>query len=373
MKPNQHQTSCSRSRLCLSQFKFHPILKATLVISAIIPLSLNVTQGSLHQSSAQDGNVLTVVAPKNPTTVFDNDGFMHGFGYDLVRNYAQNMDLKLNFITVKDNATALSWVKKGKAQFALTTTNIQTIESKNLVAVEGSCGAQETLKKHGLNTNISWVFKSADDPLAVTATGHLCESKQTGKIKQLASFYTQNYLDKTALDKVTRNLEKRLPIYKASFKKSAKQLDLDWQFLAAIGYQESYLNPNSVSATGVRGVMMLTQNTAKAMGVQDRTNPAQSIQGGAKYFNKMLSLYQDVPYPDRNWYALVAYNMGPGSVSQIRKKLTAQGKDPNQWMNLYQYLESHQNGSARHRQAVQYVKRIRIYLEHIKGTELAQL
>ena len=55
---------------------------------------------------------------------------------------------------------------------------------------------------------------------------------------------------------VTRNLQQRIPIYKASFKQSAQQNNLDWQFLAAIGYQESYLNPHSVSPTGVRGVRM---------------------------------------------------------------------------------------------------------------------
>ncbi len=42
----------------------------------------------------------------------------------------------------------------------------------------------------------------------------------------------------------------------------------------------------------------------------------------------MLSRYDDIPFPDRNWYALVAYNMGPGAVNQIQKRIQAQGKDP---------------------------------------------
>lgn len=371
MKPTTQQ---SRSRQCLNHLKSRPRLKISLLIAAIIPLSLNVSQGYLHPQSVDDNHTLTVVAVQNPTTVFQNDGFTHGFGYDLARSYAKSMDLKLNLVTVNDNNTALKWVKKGKAQFALTTAPINQIEHAQLVAVEGSCGAQSTLQKYGLNSNISWVFKSAEDPLAVTATGHLCQSKQTGEMQRLASFYDQNYVNQQDLNTVTRNLQQRLPIYKTSFKKSAQQLILDWQFLAAIGYQESYLKPESVSPTGVRGVMMLTQNTAKAMGVQDRTNPAQSIQGGAKYFNLMLQEYQDIPYPDRNWYALVAYNMGPGAVNQIRTRLQKQGKDPDQWINLYQYLENNQRANARHQQAIQYVKRIRIYLEHIKTTEqLAQI
>ncbi|TXJ07584.1 MAG: transporter substrate-binding domain-containing protein [Acinetobacter sp.] len=368
-----NNTNSTRTGLCLNLLQLRPLVKISLAL-AVISLSPNVTQGYLHPQTAQDSHTLTVVTVQSPSTVFQNDGFTHGFSYDLVRNYAKNMDVKLNLVTVKDNTTALKWVKQGKAQFAISTASYDQIENSNLVAVEGSCGAQSTLAKHGLNTNLSWTFKSADDPMAATATGYLCQSKQTGKIQQLASFYAQNYLDQHSLKTVTRNLQQRLPIYKASFKQSARQNNLDWQFLAAIGYQESYLNPQSVSPTGVRGVMMLTQNTAKAMGVTDRENPTQSIQGGAKYFNLMLQKFNDVPYPDRNWFALVAYNMGPGAVNQIQGKLKKQGKDPNQWLNLYQYLQSHQANNGRHKQAIQYVKRIRVYLEHIKThDQLAQL
>ncbi len=51
----------------------------------------------------------------------------------------------------------------------------------------------------------------------------------------------------------------------------------------------------------------------------------------------MLSEYDDIPFPDRNWYALVAYNMGPGAVNQIQKRLQTQGKDPNQCQPLWYY------------------------------------
>ncbi|MDN8283507.1 ABC transporter substrate-binding protein, partial [Acinetobacter baumannii] len=68
-------------------------------------------------------------------------------------------------------------------------------------------------------------------------------------------------------------------------------------------------------------------------------------------------------------YALVAYNMGPGAVNQIQKRLQAQGKDPNQWVNLYNYLQSNKTRNGRYKQAVQYVTRIRAYLEHIKTAQ----
>ena len=65
--------------------------------------------------------------------------------------------------------------------------------------------------------------------------------------------------------------------------------------------------------------------------------------------------------------------MGPGTVRSIRKRLERQGKDPDQWVNVYNYLERNQRANGRYRQALQYVKRIRVYMEHIKSNELAQL
>jgi membrane-bound lytic murein transglycosylase MltF len=60
--------------------------------------------------------------------------------------------------------------------------------------------------------------------------------------------------------------------------------------------------------------------------VSNRSDPIQSIQGGAKYFDLMLDQFSNVPYPDRNWYALVAYNMGPGAVNQIQNRIKTKEK-----------------------------------------------
>ena len=104
------------------------------------------------------------------------------------------------------------------------------------------------------------------------------------------------------------------------------------------------------------------------MGVTNRSDPAQSIQGGAKYFDLMMTRYAHIPIQDRYWYALVAYNMGPGATDAVMQRLKAQGKNPNDWIQMYDYLNRHQSSNSRYRQAVQYVTRIRAYLEHIKSS-----
>ncbi|HBI8679208.1 TPA: transporter substrate-binding domain-containing protein, partial [Escherichia coli] len=76
---------------------------------------------TLQYNTVVNTNTLTVVAVESPTTVFKEDQFLHGFGYDLARNYAQSLNVKLDFKIVTDNATALKWVQQGKANLAMTT------------------------------------------------------------------------------------------------------------------------------------------------------------------------------------------------------------------------------------------------------------
>ncbi|MFT4021681.1 MAG: transglycosylase SLT domain-containing protein [Acinetobacter sp.] len=335
---------------------------------SMVPLAINANKTTNQYQQVLDQNTLTVVAVKNSTTVYDDGQYLHGFGYDLMRNYAESLNVNLEFKIVDNNATALNWVKNGKANLALTNADSYSIERMHLSTFDASCGDFNTLQKNGLDSQLNIVMKDAEDPLAQTASGFTCQAKMDGSMNHLASFYNHNVVEDESWQSIEQNLQKRMPIYRASFKRAAQQYNLDWQMLAAMGYQESYLKPDAISPTGVRGLMMLTDNTAKAMGIANRSDPEQSIQGGAKYFDSLLEQYSDIATPDRHWFALVAYNMGPGAVALIQKQLTQQNIDPNKWVNLYAYLQQHSTSNARYRQALQYVTRIRAYLEHIQSS-----
>jgi len=85
----------------------------------------------------------------------------------------------------------------------------------------------------------------------------------------------------------------RLPEWEELFKEAAVQTDQHWTLLAAISYQESHWNPKAISKTGVRGLMMLTQTTAKEVGISKRTDPKQSVKGGSIYFQNLLEKFPD--------------------------------------------------------------------------------
>jgi membrane-bound lytic murein transglycosylase F len=168
-----------------------------------------------------------------------------------------------------------------------------------------------------------------------------------------------------------RNVERKLPKYEALIRQVAQEYQMDWHLLAAIAYQESHWNPRARSPTGVRGMMMLTNNTAREMGVQNRLDPLQSLRGGARYFKKLKRrMPDDITEPDRTWFALAAYNIGRGHLEDARVITEREGGDPHLWSDLRKYLpllqrskyySNTRHGYARGSEPVTYVKNIRHY------------
>jgi nitric oxide reductase NorQ protein len=81
--------------------------------------------------------------------------------------------------------------------------------------------------------------------------------------------------------------------------------------------------------------MMLTEETAAAFGVEDRTDALQSIRGGARYLAHILKrIPADVSEPDRTAFALATYNMGLGHLLDARRFTRAGGSDWNRWVHV---------------------------------------
>jgi len=168
-----------------------------------------------------------------------------------------------------------------------------------------------------------------------------------------------------------QRIETRLPRYEGLMQSAAREHDLDWHLIAAMSYQESFWNPDATSPTGVRGLMMLTLQTAKELSVTDRLDPRESIHGGARYFAQLRNrLPASIAEPDRTWMALAAYNIGMSHLEGARVLTQHLGKDPNVWTDVKQHLplleDKHyyqylRNGYARGNEAVAYVERIRQY------------
>jgi soluble lytic murein transglycosylase-like protein len=99
--------------------------------------------------------------------------------------------------------------------------------------------------------------------------------------------------------------------YRAEITAAAKKYGLDPALLAGLVKQESGFNPNAGSPAGARGLTQLMPGTAAGLGVTNVLDPAQSLDGGAKYLRQQLDAFgSDVAR------ALAAYNAGPGAVKR---------------------------------------------------------
>lgn len=221
---------------------------------------------------------------------------------------------------------------------------------------------------------VAWAFRLSDDrSISDAAAKFLDAYRRTGALAQLVDRYygpasRSNFINLTVFRARVHN---RLPSYQQALEDAGKKYKIDWRLLAAMAYQESYWNPKSVSYTGVRGFMMLTRETAAALGIDDRQDVDASIDGGARYLRELLDrLPERIVYPDRLWFALAAYNTGLNHLEDARVLTQEQGGDPDKWNDVRQrlplladpkWISRVKYGYARGEETVQFVSRVRVY------------
>ncbi|MGQ7956594.1 membrane-bound lytic murein transglycosylase MltF [Pseudomonas sp. SP16.1] len=231
-----------------------------------------------------------------------------------------------------------------------------------------------------------------DDSLLQEANAFLQRAEANGTLQRLKERYYGHVdvLGYVGAYTFAQHLQKRLPRYEQMFRQAGRSHQVDWRLLAAMGYQESLWQPTATSKTGVRGLMMLTQRTAQSVGVSNRLDPKQSIEGGARYFIQVHSqLPESIREPDRTWFALAAYNIGGGHLEDARRLTEAEGLDPNKWLDVQkilprlaqkQWYSKTRYGYARGGEPVHFVRNIRRYYDiltwvtqpQLEGTQVAE-
>lgn len=98
--------------------------------------------------------------------------------------------------------------------------------------------------------------------------------------------------------------------YEYCFQQAASKYQLNPAVLMAVAEAESNFNPQAVSRSGALGLMQFMPGTAQSLGINP-LDPAESIQGAARYLRSLLGQFQG----DLN-LALAAYNAGSGAVKK---------------------------------------------------------
>jgi len=209
------------------------------------------------------------------------------------------------------------------------------------------------------------------------------KAREDGTLKRIHERYFGHVkrLDSSDILGILQRRPIRLPNFRRHFQEAQTLTGIDWRLIAAIGYQESQWNPLATSPTGVRGLMMLTGETADRLGVSNRLDPRQSILGGARYLALMKdSLPARIPEPDRTWLALAAYNQGLGHLEDARRIAQARKTNADSWADVKEALPYLSRGSyanvtkygyARGFEALQFAENIRSYYDILLRLEPA--
>lgn len=226
---------------------------------------------------------------------------------------------------------------------------------------------------------ISWIVGIYGDTLKQVLEEWFSYMKETGQLQYIIQKYYGHISLFDYVDILTyhNRIETRLPDCIDWFLEAEEKYAIPWTLIAAQSYQESHWNPNAVSPTGVRGIMMLTQRTALQMGILNRLDPYHSIMGGAHYLSRMLRrIPSSVTGDDRIRFALAAYNVGIGHINDARQLAVELGLDPDKWSDLKKvlpllaqskYYKNLTHGYARGLEPVHYVDRIYNYRQILEN------
>lgn len=234
----------------------------------------------------------------------------------------------------------------------------------------------------GKPVEYSWLVSPVDKKRILAAAGPFFERiRKDETLKRLIDRYYGHATRFTALDSGTllERIGTHLPKLKAHFQEAEGLSGIDWRLIAAIGYQESHWDPQATSPTGVRGLMMLTEETADRLQIKNRLDARESIVGGARYFALLKeALSPRIAEPDRTYLALAAYNLGLGHLEDARILAQQSKLNPDKWQDVRQVLprlsepetyHTLKHGYARGFEAMQLVDNVRNYYDILTRVE----
>jgi len=182
--------------------------------------------------------------------------------------------------------------------------------------------------------------------------------------------YSSSSLNNFEKNKFKDLLLNRYPQFDSMFQEAAEETNIEKNLLAAISFQESQWDPKAKSSMGVRGMMMVTLETAALVGVEKRLNPEQNIKGGARYFAMLLEKNKvGATDADKLSTALASYNLGPTNINNIAFSINENVENVS-WVEIKERLKTLKNSEinlidndvyTRGQQAIDYVDRVSEY------------
>jgi membrane-bound lytic murein transglycosylase F len=219
-----------------------------------------------------------------------------------------------------------------------------------------------------------WVFSPGHGKLRDQVDAFFARLRRDGTLQRLIDrYFTYGQVPRLDAGVFQERSKSVLPQYAKLFQRAQQATGVDWRLLAAIAYQESQWDSQATSETGVRGLMQLTEETARQLGAIDRLDAQASVVAAAGYLRDLKEkLPQRITEPDRTWLALAAYNIGIAHLEDARILAQRQKLNPDSWtavkqalplLALPEYYQDAKFGYARGGMPVTFVDRVRAYYD----------
>jgi len=323
--------------------------------------------------------------PVAPMIVYGSDGFRPRNWKDLSgasvayleasrldaglgRVRADHPDVRFVPTTLPTTDALIAQVSEGGADYALVT-------SLNVAVARNIYLGFDVAFTAGPKLDIAWLLPSDQHSLRKRLDAFLAEARRSGLVARLADRYFghERSLPRPDAGVFQERIKSVLPDYRKAFLEAQEATGIEWRLLAAIAYQESQWDPLATSETGVRGLMQLTEETARHLGVADRLDARASVLGAARYLRDLKSrMPERIVEPDRTWLALAAFNIGLGHLEDARVLAQKQKLNPDLWTDVKktlpllavpEFYEQAKLGYARGGMPVVFVDRVRGYYD----------
>jgi soluble lytic murein transglycosylase-like protein len=150
-----------------------------------------------------------------------------------------------------------------------------------------------------------YTFVDADGVINITNVPSDARYRRVNRTSDVAGLY------RTGADRgaAPQSSGRRLGPYVTHVKGAADKYRLPEALILAVMAVESNFDPRALSDKGAMGLMQLMPSTARDLFVEDAFDPAQNIEGGARYLRILANQYAGDLVK-----TLAAYNAGPEAV-----------------------------------------------------------
>lgn len=189
---------------------------------------------------------------------------------------------------------------------------------------------------HGMGTSkpVRWWYRSADAQLK-PALETFFRSGFRPKLR--AALHARYFASPTQMRMRARpwvrtDLSKRITRWDPDLRAAQSRYGIDWRLLAAVMMVESAQDPFATSRVGAQGLFQFMPATARAIGLDDPSDPKASSYAAARYLRRLMRRFRRAKSPyDQRMFALASYNVGHAHLDDARILARQLGLDDEVW------------------------------------------